>query len=348
MLTLKLTDFDFTLPESLIAQYPLPKRSSSRLLYLCASRLPEQQISHHYFYDLPSLLQPQDLLVFNDTKVIKARLFGKKESGGNVEIFIERIIDDNSAIAQVRANKKIKIGMPIILVDEHRATVVDKQQEFFLLKFSSPLSVSAILQKYGHTPLPPYITRIDDSMDEKRYQSIFAKQDGAVAAPTASLHFDEGVIAALKAKNIDLAFVTLHVGAGTFQPVRVEEVTQHKMHAEYMEINEDVCAKINETKARGGRIIAVGTTCVRCLETAAQLGGGKIIPFCGDTDIFIYPGFEFKCVDGIITNFHLPKSTLLMLICAFAGYDNVMSAYKEAVNMQYRFFSYGDAMLLVK
>jgi len=341
---MQLEQFNFDLPKNLIAQNPLKERSASRLLCLHANGNSSSQITHRYFYELPALLRPNDLLIFNNTRVIKARLFGEKISGGKIEILIERLINEHQVLAQVRSNKKIKIGMEIILPDNLRAIVISRQDEFFLLEFSASMSVLEILEKHGHVPLPPYITRDDDDFDEERYQSIFAKMDGAVAAPTASLHFDENIIAELEAKNIDMAFVTLHVGAGTFQPVRVLEITQHKMHSEYMEITADVCAKIKSAKERGGRVIAVGTTCVRCLETASK--NGTVAPFGGDTDIFIYPGFTFNCVDAFITNFHLPKSTLLMLVCAFAGYENVMHAYQEAIRMQYRFFSYGDAMFV--
>lgn len=345
--------FDFFLPSTLIAQYPLQERSASRLLCLESNGgSSAATISHRQFSELPSLLHPHDLLIFNNTKVIKARLFGQKLSGGKVEVLVERVLPDRGsvqhlALAQIGTNKRVKIGTKLFLENAIAAEIIGKQDDFFIVQFSTTETIWQLLENYGHIPLPPYIERAADAtLDLVRYQSIFAEREGAVAAPTASLHFDENIMAQLKAKNIDMAFVTLHVGAGTFQPVRVQEITQHKMHAEYMELSAEVCEKIKETKARGGRVIAVGTTCVRCLETAAQFGEGVVKPFVGDTDIFIYPGYNFRCVDALITNFHLPKSTLLMLVCAFAGYDNVMRAYQEAVKMQYRFFSYGDAMFI--
>lgn len=444
---MRLDDFDFELPDALIAQHPLPQRSSSRLLALsCASGA----AAHLKFRDLPKLLLPHDLLVFNNTRVIKARLLGRKASGGKMEIFVERIINDRQVLALLKSSKKIKIGTEIFLLNPNmekgkkenepafisssllsppllspskssppypspfasasasasasaprvaadvslqplaKVKIVAQRGDFFVVEFGvfattistsvAALPTSAtvldILEIYGLVPLPPYIERELTAEDAARYQSIFAERDGAVAAPTASLHFDEELMQQIKARGVDIAFVTLHVGAGTFQPVRVANVEQHHMHAEYMEVTEEVCAQIKAARARGGRVIAVGTTCVRCLETAA--GGGEcrsahnhnengndgcsnvgnidsnkieeveIKPFVGETNIFIYPGYKFRCVDALITNFHLPKSTLLMLVCAFAGYSNVMEAYKEAVKLQYRFFSYGDAMFIAR
>jgi len=392
---LLLDQFDFPLPESLIAQYPLPKRSDSKLLHLSSNT---GTIDHLKFSNLYELLLPNDLLIFNNTRVIKARLLGEKITGGKIEILIERVIDNYQALAQIRSNKKIKIGMEVILTNASSTTtattvvitVTAKHNDFFVIQFATTTNTNntttptantfwKILQQYGHIPLPPYIERADSVFDEERYQSIFAQRNGAVAAPTASLHFDHDLMLQIRNKNVAIAFVTLHVGAGTFQPVRVTSIEQHQMHAEYMEITPEVCAKIEITKKQGGRVIAVGTTCVRCLETAAaavisneamttkeqktkkKIGeeeAGKIKkniaptekqiikPFCGDTNIFIYPGFKFRCVDALITNFHLPKSTLLMLVCAFAGYENTMLAYTTAITLQYRFFSYGDAMLI--
>lgn len=354
-----LDNFDYTLPSELIAQFPLPKRSSSRLLCLSGAT---GAMQHLNFCDVLDLLSPNDLLVFNDTRVIKARLFGLKPTGGRIELFVERVIDNRQALVMIRGAKKIKPGAEITLTHvagmliepQIKVAVVEKQDDFFVVKFVTqnvPLTVWDILEGYGQVPLPPYIERSLTAGDEERYQSIFARRNGAVAAPTASLHFDEEVMRQIKEKNIDMAFVTLHVGAGTFQPVRVTAIERHKMHAEYMEVTEEVCAKIRATKERGGRVIAVGTTCVRCLETAAMHTGDSdecTSSFFGETAIFIYPGYKFRCVDVLITNFHLPKSTLLMLVCAFAGYDNVMRAYSEAVERKYRFFSYGDAMFVTR
>lgn len=332
---MKVSDFDFALPPELIAQYPKAQRNASRLLYLNKT---SGAITHKNFIDLPELLAPNDLLVFNDTKVIPARLFGNKATGGKVEILIERILDINLALAHVKASKTPKVGAEI-LVNNFKATVIERQNDLFKLKFSE--EIVAILEQVGHMPLPPYITRADELSDKERYQTVYAKHKGAVAAPTAGLHFDKEILGKIKNK----AFITLHVGAGTFQTVRVENVTEHKMHAEYIEVSEAVCEQIKQAKANGGRIIAVGTTCVRSLETAAKTGAIK--PFKGETDIFIYPGYKFNCIDGILTNFHLPKSTLLMLVCAFAGFDRVMRAYQAAIQEHYRFFSYGDAMLIL-
>jgi S-adenosylmethionine:tRNA ribosyltransferase-isomerase len=482
--------FDYALPPALIAQHPLPQRSGSRLLYLNASHPHRAAVEHLYFRDLPKLLRPNDLLVFNNTRVIKARLFGRKLSakdpvavaalansscggsefhelrlpaqasvqaqereqewqtrgGGKVEILIERLNFHSAAplaplapsatlaplasssaassassspsaasaaapstsswslntgatgvvLAQLKANRKVKVGTEIILLPAAQdiptavaptansspssaiiVKVIGRHENFFVLQFPTPPTappLTEILEQYGHVPLPPYIERADAATDTTRYQSIFAAHDGAVAAPTASLHFDDELMQQIKAQHpsIQTAFVTLHVGAGTFQPVRVNDITQHQMHAEYIEVSQETCDQIIATKQRGGRVIAVGTTCVRCLESACLRaerikegiiegvqegikegikGSGsdlRIQPFFGDTDIFIYPGYRFRCVDALITNFHLPKSTLLMLVCAFAGYDNVMCAYAEAVRCQYRFFSYGDAMFVTR
>lgn len=342
---MKLSDFDYLLPAQLIAQLPLPERSGSRLLCLNGD---DGAIEHRRFKDLSALLSSRDLIVFNNTKVIKARLLGNKTTGGRVEVLVERILpnSDRLVLAQIGANKSIKLGTKLLLENEISAEVVAKQGNFFVVRFLTSGDIWQLLERYGRIPLPPYIERAADDADLSRYQSIFAEHAGAVAAPTASLHFDQTIIARLKAQGTQIAFLTLHVGAGTFQPVKVEQVEQHKMHAEYMEISSETCEQIKNTKKQGGKVIAVGTTCVRCLETAAK--SGEIQPFKGDTDIFIYPGYKFKCVDGLITNFHLPKSTLLMLVCAFAGYDNVMRAYQEAIERQYRFFSYGDAMVIIK
>lgn len=345
---MKLEDFNFDLPENLIAQAPLSERTASRLLCLNGKT---GSIMHRHFTDILDLLKPHDLLILNDTKVIPARLFAYKQTGGKVEILIERITDPNTACVQMRASKSLKIGAKLFIENNYQATIIAKNDGFFTLKFSDNNSndadILSILQQFGHIPLPPYINREATNIDQDRYQTVFAKHDGAVAAPTAGLHFDQELLAKIATKGIDIAHITLHVGAGTFQPVRVANIEEHKMHSEHIEVSPQVCAQIARTRASGGRIIAVGTTCVRSLETAAQQIG-DITPFSGETDIFIYPGYKFKVVDALITNFHLPKSTLLMLTCAFGGYANVMHAYQEAVAMQYRFFSYGDAMFISK
>ena len=337
---MKVSDFDFALPKKLIAQYPCKKRSASRLLCL-----DKKTVTHRQFIDLPDLLSPKDLLIFNNTKVIPARLYGEKSTGGKVEILVERILDEHQVLAHMRFSKSPHIGTKLILANQVKVEVLGRKDELFELYFQHPDNVLNILEKIGHIPLPPYITRQDEKIDQERYQTVFAKHKGAVAAPTAGLHFDKQLLQKIAAKKINTAFITLHVGAGTFQPVRVTNVKEHKMHSEYIEVSEQVCEKIKATKNRGGRVIAVGTTCMRSLETAAQ--SGAIKPYKGETDIFIYPGFKFNCVDSLITNFHLPKSTLLMLVCAFAGFDNTLRAYQEAVKERYRFFSYGDAMFIV-
>jgi len=296
------------------------------------------------FRDLPSLLREGDLLVFNDTRVIPARLYGHKESGGKVEIMLERLLSDSECLAQLRVSKSPHSGSMLLLEDGSRLEVLGREGSFFHLR-SLDSSLSGLLQQIGHMPLPPYIDREDTAADRERYQTVYATKPGAVAAPTAGLHFDHDLLAIIDRKGIARAFLTLHVGAGTFQPVRSENIEDHRMHAEYLEVPESVCAAIDQTKKNGGRIIAVGTTAVRSLETAAA--GGELRPFSGDSRIFIYPGYEFKVIDGLITNFHLPESTLLMLVSALAGPDEIRAAYKHAVQEQYRFFSYGDAMLLL-
>lgn len=345
---MNINDFNFELPSELIAQFPLSERTASRLLCLNKNT---GAIQHKQFKDLPDLLLPNDLLVFNNTKVIPARMFGEKPTGGKIEILIERILDEKNALAKIKSSKKIQNGAQFILEKTVKVEVIAKRNDLFQILFHHENSILEILEKYGHIPLPPYISRKDADKDKERYQTVYAKHEGAVAAPTAGLHFDDALIEKIKSKGIETAFVTLHVGAGTFAPVRVENILEHKMHAEYMEINEETCAKIIKAKNQGGRIIAVGTTSVRCLETAANHAANNndkffIKPFVGDTDIFIYPGYKFRCVDAMITNFHLPKSTLLMLISAFAGRENVLHAYAEAIRLKYRFFSYGDAMMI--
>lgn len=338
-------DFYFDLPDELIARYPAQQRDGSRLLVLQG----DGRLEHRQFPDLLDYLREGDLLVFNDTRVIPARLFGAKESGGRIEILIERLIDEHHALAHIRASKSPKAGSRLFLAEDAEAPVgsdtvevLGRQGALFELRFEAPLLEQ--LNTYGHMPLPPYIDRADDAEDQQRYQTVYAKRDGAVAAPTAGLHFTEDFLAACKAKGVEQAFVTLHVGAGTFQPVRADDIRDHEMHAEYIEVSADVAQQVRATRARGGRVVAVGTTSVRSLESASQ--SGEIAAFSGDSRIFIYPGYQFKSVDALFTNFHLPESTLIMLVSALAGQAPVMAAYREAVAERYRFFSYGDAMLV--
>jgi len=338
---LKLSDFHFDLPRELIAQHPLAQRSASRLLHLDG---PSGAVTDTAFRDLPDLLSPGDLLVFNNTRVIPARLFGRKETGGRVEVMLERLVDDRECLAQLRVSKPLQTGGHILLEDGSRLEVVGRDGAFFHLRSTGP-GLAALLERFGHMPLPPYITRDDTAADRERYQTVYARHPGAVAAPTAGLHFDETVLAALDARGVERAEVTLHVGAGTFQPVRCDNIEEHRMHAEYLEVSAAVCEAVERARARGGRVIAVGTTAVRSLETAAA--GGTLKPFRGDSRIFIYPGFEFRVIDGLVTNFHLPESTLLMLVAALAGREAVLAAYRHAVRERYRFFSYGDAMLVL-
>lgn len=335
---MRLNHFRFDLPDELIARQPASDRRGSRLLAMNIGG----DIEHQGFTDILNHIQTGDLLVFNDTKVIPARLFGKKETGGNVELLIERITGSQTALAHIRASKSPKAGTTLFFDNNFSAKMMGRIDDLFELEFNAP--ILSMLDDIGHMPLPPYIDREDTQEDKTRYQTVYANQPGAVAAPTAGLHFDDQLLADIKAKGAELAFVTLHVGAGTFQPVRVENVADHKMHSEWLEVSELVCQQVKATKARGGKIFAVGTTSVRCLETAAS--AGEIVPYQGDTDIFIYPGYEFKVVDRLLTNFHLSESTLLMLVSAFAGYTPIIKAYKQAVAERYRFFSYGDAMLL--
>jgi len=337
------TDFDYELPPELIAQQPLPERGASRLLLLDAAA---DRLEDGRFCDLLEQLHPGDLLVFNDTRVIPARLFGTKASGGKIEVMIERVADQHNALAHVRASKSPKPGSRLLLDGGIEVEVTGRQDDLFELRFLDQRPLFEILEQIGHMPLPPYIGRDDELADRERYQTVFANSPGAVAAPTAGLHFDQAMLDQLAEKGIDQAFVTLHVGAGTFQPVRVEKVADHKMHAEYVEVSQQVCDQIAATRARGGRVVAVGTTALRSLEGAALANKG-LAPFSGETSIFITPGYKFQVVDLLITNFHLPESTLLMLVSAFAGYERVMAAYKHAVDQRYRFFSYGDAMLVI-
>jgi S-adenosylmethionine:tRNA ribosyltransferase-isomerase len=335
------SDFKFDLPDHLIAQYPPDKRGDSRLL--CLDRHTGDYRDLHFSH-FPEQIRAGDLLVFNDTRVIPARLFGRKESGGKVEILLERLLDDLTMLCQIRASKSPKVGSLIRLEDESELELIGRQGEFFKLVFNGDTPLLDILQKLGHMPLPPYIKREDESLDQERYQTVYARQPGAVAAPTAGLHFSEEMIARLNQKGVDTTYVTLHVGAGTFQPVRSEKLEDHIMHSEWFSLNETVCEKVRATRSKGGRVIAVGTTAVRCLESAAQ--DGELQPFEGDTSIFIYPGYHFQMVDALITNFHLPESTLLMLVSAFAGIENIKAVYQHAVDESYHFFSYGDAMFI--
>lgn len=332
-------DFNYHLPKELIASQPTVERSDSRLLVLDGD---SGGVDHRQFVDLINYLNPGDLLVFNDTRVIPARLRGQKQSGGRIEILIERVTGQHTALAQLRASKSPKPESLVILDGGTELIVGEREQEFFQLKFPQP--VLDCLMAEGEMPLPPYMERPATAFDSERYQTVYAREPGAVAAPTAGLHFDEGLLATLAEKGVGSAFLTLHVGAGTFQPVRVDDLEQHHMHREWMHLSAEVCEQIKETKRAGKRVIAVGTTSVRALESAVS--NGSIQPFSGETQIFIRPPYQFQMVDALITNFHLPESTLLMLISAFAGHQHTMAAYKEAVDKNYRFFSYGDAMFI--
>ncbi|GLT15454.1 tRNA preQ1(34) S-adenosylmethionine ribosyltransferase-isomerase QueA [Vibrio algivorus] len=347
---MQVSDFDFDLPDELIARYPQPQRTASRLLQLDGN---SGELTDGKFTDVLDLVQPGDLVVFNNTRVIPARVFGRKESGGKIEILVERVLDEHSILAHVRASKSPKPGNVLFLGenDEYQATMVARHEALFEIHFEHEKGVFDILNEIGHMPLPPYIDRPDEDTDKERYQTVYNQKPGAVAAPTAGLHFDNELLDEIKAKGVEFAYVTLHVGAGTFQPVRVDDINDHHMHSEYVEVPQEVVDAIADTKARGGRVVAVGTTSVRSLESAAQDAkqkGTELAPFFGDTEIFIYPGYEYQLVDVLITNFHLPESTLIMLVSAFAGYEHVMNAYQHAVQQQYRFFSYGDAMFVTK
>lgn len=342
-------EFSYDLPDELIAIYPTKKRSESRLLCL---KVPEAEIEHRKFFEIVNYLRQGDLLVFNDTRVIPARFFGEKETGGKFEVLLERVLRENQLLVQIKSSKVPKKGSRLRFykkgteeIDESlEVLVLNREEEFFRLQVDRELDLSKQFFVHGHIPLPPYIKRSDENVDVERYQTVFAREDGAVAAPTAGLHFDDSLLAEIAKQGIESVFLTLHIGAGTFQPFRVDKIKEHVMHKEQMIINETVCEKINECKKRGGRIIAVGTTSVRALESASI--NGLLQPANSETDIFIYPGFEFRVVDAIITNFHLPKSTLLMLVSAFCNKEIILDAYKEAIDKKYRFFSYGDAMLI--
>lgn len=340
---MRVADFHFELPDELIARHPLAERRASRLLVLDG---PSGQLEHRQFPDLLEYLRPGDLMVFNDTRVIPARLFGQKASGGRLEILVERLLDEQRVLAHVRASKSPRPGSLIHVDGGGTAEMLARHDALFELRFDEP--VLALLERVGHMPLPPYIDRPDEAADRERYQTVYSDKAkaGAVAAPTAGLHFDEALLAAIREKGVDSAFVTLHVGAGTFQPVRVERIEDHHMHSEWLQVGQEVVDAVAACKARGGRVIAVGTTSVRSLESAAR--DGELKPFSGDTDIFLYPGRPFHVVDALVTNFHLPESTLLMLVSAFAGYPETMAAYRAAVAGGYRFFSYGDAMFITR
>ncbi len=345
---MRVADFSFDLPEELIAHYPQPERSACRLLSLDG---PSGEISHNVFTDLLDKLAPGDLLVFNNTRVIPARLFGRKVSGGKIEVLVERVLDSHRVLAHVRASKAPKAGAELLLGDREdiSATMLARHDALFELRINDERDVLTVLNDVGHIPLPPYIDRPDEASDRELYQTVYSERPGAVAAPTAGLHFDQPLLDALRAKGVEMAFVTLHVGAGTFQPVRVDAIEDHVMHAEYAEVPAQVTQAVLACKQRGNCVIAVGTTSVRSLESAAQAASDSLIaPFFGDTSIFIYPGYRFRIIDALVTNFHLPESTLIMLVSAFAGYHHTMKAYQTAVAEQYRFFSYGDAMFITR
>jgi S-adenosylmethionine:tRNA ribosyltransferase-isomerase len=338
---MKKSDFHFELPPELVAQAPLAERSASRLLIVPPA---PAAFSDRQVRELPEFLRPGDLLVFNDTRVIPARLFGTKATGGRVEILLERITASHEVRAQVGASKSPKPGSRIQLDDGTALTVLGRDGEFYRLRFDTAEPLEQLLLRAGRMPLPPYIHRAADISDDERYQTVFARHTGAVAAPTAGLHFDQDLLQALRAKGVEFGHVTLHVGAGTFQPMRSESIADHVMHREWLNVGAELCAQVAKTKAAGGRVIAVGTTVVRSLETAMH--DGQLRPFAGDTQIFIFPGYQIRSIDLLLTNFHLPESTLLMLVSAFAGRERILAAYQHAVAERYRFFSYGDAMLL--
>lgn len=338
---MRVSDFQFELPDRLIARHPLAERRASRLLCLDG---PSGGLEHRHFADLLEYLRPGDLMVFNNTRVIPARLFGRKETGGQLEILVERVLDSRRVLAHVRSSKSPRPGSRILLEGGAVVTMLARQDALFELGFDE--DVLPLLERVGHMPLPPYIDRADEAADRERYQTVYAAKAGAVAAPTAGLHFDQALLQSITDMGVHSAHVTLHVGAGTFQPVRVERIEDHHMHSEWLEVGQDVVDAVTACRARGGRVIAVGTTSVRSLESAAR--DGVLKPFSGDTDIFIYPGRPFHVVDALVTNFHLPESTLLMLVSAFAGYPSTMAAYRAAVAGEYRFFSYGDAMFITR
>ncbi len=336
-----LKDFDFVLPDSLIAQAPLERRSSSKLLSLDKKM---GVTGHFVFSDLPELLAPDDLIIFNDTRVIPARIYVHRTTGGKIEVLVERILSDNEVLAQVRKSKKLSVGDRLFISDDIFFEVMAFRNALIELRLSAEDSLSAVLHKFGKVPLPPYIKREARVSDETDYQTIFARRDGAVAAPTAGLHFDQELMTKLLARGVRIAYVTLHVGLGTFQPIRTERIVDHRMHSEYIEVSSEVCRLIVDTKKLGRKVIAVGTTTLRALESAYLNGQPR--SYYGETDIFIHGKYNFLSSDVLITNFHLPKTTLLMLVCSFGGYENVMHAYAEAIENSYRFYSYGDAMII--
>ncbi len=337
---LKLSDYDYHLPEELIAQFPPKVRGTSRLL------IPyEGEIRDHRFDALVEYLRPGDRIVINNTRVLPARLFGQKETGGKVEIMVERLLTESEILAQIKASKALKPGQKVLIEGVPRLEMVARDENFFQLRTIDGTPIAQLLETYGHLPLPPYITRSDEELDQSRYQTVFNKEEGAVAAPTAGLHFTEELLDQLRAKGVDITEITLHVGAGTFQPIRSENLDEHQMHKEWISVPASAVEEIKATKAAGKRVIAIGTTAVRALESAAL--SGELRPFVGDTDIFIKPGFEFKVIDGLLTNFHLPKSTLLVLVSTLMGKARIEEIYQHAVKERYRFFSYGDSMLLV-
>jgi S-adenosylmethionine:tRNA ribosyltransferase-isomerase len=338
---MRAADFDYFLPAELIAQHPAKERTASRLLHLDGET---GAMSDRLFRDLPDFIEPGDIMVFNDTRVIKARLSGHKQSGGQVEVLVERVLDAHRALAHVRASKAPKAGTILRLPEGVLAEVIGRSGDLFELRFAGAESVFELLERHGQLPLPPYITRAPQSDDEARYQTVYAHHPGAVAAPTAGLHFDAAMLEALKSKGAAIAYVTLHVGAGTFQPLRDDDIARHVMHSEWYQVSEETVSAIRSAQARGGRVLAVGTTSLRTLEAAGQ--GGDLQSGSGETKLFITPGYRFRTADRLITNFHLPKSTLLMLVSAFAGTENIRRAYRHAIASRYRFFSYGDAMLL--
>ncbi len=336
-----ISDFDFTLPDRLIAQHPPEVRGSSRLLVA----LPDMPLQDRAFGDLPDYIEAGDVLVFNNTKVMKARLFGQKESGGKIEALIEHVLDNHTALAHIRSSKSPKPGTKLIFEGDIRAVMIERADELFCLRFEGEKTVYELLEQNGHLPLPPYIERAAGADDDTRYQTVYAKHQGAVAAPTAGLHFTDELLGSLKAKGVETAEITLHVGAGTFQPVRVDKIEEHKMHSEWFDVPPETVAAIEVAHARGNKVWAVGTTSMRALESAAR-ETGRLKAGQGDTDIFITPGYRFRVIDRLITNFHLPKSTLLMLVSAFSGMEHIRAVYRHAVEHEYRFFSYGDAMVL--
>jgi len=343
-------DFHYELPDSLIARTPADERRGSRLLQVDGV---SGALHHRQFPELLALVNPGDLMVFNDTRVIPARLFGQKATGGQVEILVERVLDDHRVLAHTRASKAPKVDSEVVLQDGSRLRLLARRDALFEWQFLTRESALAVMERIGHMPLPPYIDRADELADRERYQTVYGAKQGAVAAPTAGLHFDELMLQQLRDKGVHIAFVTLHVGAGTFQNMRVDNIHEHQMHSEIMEVSPEVCVMVRATKAAGKRVIAVGTTSVRSLESAAQgfadpRQKGELHPYRGETSIFIYPGYEFQVVDALVTNFHLPESTLIMLVSAFAGYQHTLVAYREAVAREYRFFSYGDAMFITR